>query len=497
METSDHDSYRGRARGMAAAARSHPGKVRTINEDTFVCAPKQGLFAVIDGMGGVRAGEVAARLTREILLGNLAKDADLRVALNRANEAIYHRAARNPDEQGMGCVATAGRVVGPDLVIAHVGDTRALLASRTGCEQLTRDHTVAADLQEQQASTQAEAGELPGRHQVTRDVGGRLHGDFSWIDSATTPFEVGDLLLLCSDGLADLVSDGELFRILDRARKEDRDVVDLVNHLIEMALERGAPDNVTVLAVRREQPPKARGKAGAKGKVTTDKVPAELIAGQRRFSGRTLTAGCAIAAVAFLAGWLAGSEIAGPRPADPTRSVTAEVGVVGAANNRYRAVNGGAAGLDGVIEQSATLTALGPLRVAADQTRTEIASGVAVAIRGAQVLFAAENATWEIHVGAGSRLELRQAAIRAPQLLIRVVFEGDDGLLLFENSHLDVGELTAEGPRSTRVEVHGGALHLRRGRDGPQLQGPAFAGVVNPASPFYGPAEVVDGEEAP
>ena len=249
MEPDSHSFFELSAHGLNAAARTHTGRVRRINEDTFVCDVERGLFAVIDGMGGANAGEVAAELTRETLI---AGSGDLPTLFFNANQTVYERAARRPEERGMGCVATAARVDGTDLRLAHVGDTRALLANSTGCEQLTRDHTVVADIQEERGYTRAQAEEISGKNQVTRDIGGRRYDDTSWIDSIRTPFEVDDLLLLCSDGLSDLVGDGELFSLLSRARRDGRSMKSLVNTLIELALERGAHDNVTVVAVHRE-----------------------------------------------------------------------------------------------------------------------------------------------------------------------------------------------------------------------------------------------------
>ena len=241
-----------RHRDLEAAGRSHAGAVRRQNEDLFVCAPEHGLFAVVDGMGGARAGQVAARLTFDTLLEE--PGADLRDLLDRAHHRIHARGSREGAEEGMGCVATVVRIA-PNgaLSLAHVGDTRALVASRTGCEQLTRDHTVVADLEENLAMTEAEAGRLPGRHRVTRDLGGRVHPDASWIDIGESRLEPRDLLLLCSDGLSDLVRDRELFALLEGARQHGTPAAEVVAELVDLALERGAPDNVTAVVVRRRR----------------------------------------------------------------------------------------------------------------------------------------------------------------------------------------------------------------------------------------------------
>ncbi|MFH1465402.1 MAG: PP2C family serine/threonine-protein phosphatase, partial [Pseudomonadota bacterium] len=232
------------------AARSHPGLVRAHNEDTLVCAPDRGLFAVIDGMGGEAAGEVAAALVREHLLAWEPDATTLREALHEANEAILARVAAEPGLRGMGCVVTAVRVEGRGLQVAHAGDTRAYLARGRGVQQLTRDHTVVAAERERLGLTEAEGKALPGQHRVTRDLGGQHHADASWIDTAQAPFEQDDLLLLCSDGLHDLVADEDLLALLREARTSGRPMDSLADALVDLALARGGSDNVTVVCVR-------------------------------------------------------------------------------------------------------------------------------------------------------------------------------------------------------------------------------------------------------
>ncbi len=496
---------------MIGAARTHVGKVRSVNQDTFVFEPEMGVFAVIDGMGGTQAGEVAADLTRQVILEGAVREEDLRLPLNQANEKIYQRATRNPDERGMGCVATIARVDGPDLELAHVGDTRAYLASSAGCEQLTRDHTVVADIQEQQGLTETRAAQLPGQHQVTRDIGGRLQTDLSWIDPATIPFEAGDVLLLCSDGLSDLVGDKELFQLLGRARRERQDVEQLVSRLIEMALERGAHDNVTVVVVRRDKVSrrrpkrrkkpvvrrrpgkKAPGKKAPAAGSDTDQVKdmtrvamtAERPGGFRRFLRRL---GCAVVlalvfAFAFTLGWVV-------RPWWPLVNATAarslgDGGLVQSANRGWRFVREGEAGLGGVFRRDADVTALGELLVDEDKTRTRIAENAVVTLRGARFQFPPRPATWEIHLGPGSRLVLQQVSIRSSLLTIKVLFEDDRGRLVFEDCHLDVAKLQARGPERARIAVSGGAFHQRSGRDSPDSDGPGFVGVMHPDPPQY------------
>ncbi|MBX2796207.1 MAG: serine/threonine-protein phosphatase [Myxococcales bacterium] len=231
------------------AARTHPGRVRATNEDSFMVDPKRGRFAVIDGMGGKAAGVVAANLTREAL-----RDGDaLPEAILQANHAVRANAEAFPERRGMGCVVTAVKIEGDTLHLAHVGDTRAYLASNAGTEQLTRDHTAKAQSQEAFGLSDAQAMDLPHQHAVTNDVGRTDHDGTDWIEIVEAPFARGDLLLLCSDGLHDMVPSSELFGLLTKARADGVASEALADRLLAMALERGGVDNITIVAVRRRR----------------------------------------------------------------------------------------------------------------------------------------------------------------------------------------------------------------------------------------------------
>ena len=232
---------------LLAAARTDKGAVRKDNQDAFLCAIESGLFAVIDGMGGEKGGQRAAALAREALL----EEEEPVTGLARANEKVYETAVADPALDGMGCVASAIRLVDGVAHIAHVGDTRVYLAGSAGCEQLTCDHTLAASLQERLGLSYRGAKGLNGRNQVTRDIGGRARKDTAWIDRIEAPLEQGSLLLLCSDGLYDSIGADDLFARLRQAQRQGTPPDELVDQLIELALERKAKDNVTAVVVRQ------------------------------------------------------------------------------------------------------------------------------------------------------------------------------------------------------------------------------------------------------
>ena len=236
------------ARRLSAAARTHRGTVREENEDAFLCRPDLGLFAVIDGMGGQSAGRTAAELARQALLdaGDPAR------GLLVANDRIVRTAKSRRDLEGMGCVASAMRVEDGVARIAHVGDTRVYLAGSAGCEQLTRDHTVAATEQERLGLSHGLADGLEGRNQVTRDLGGEKKQGESWFDRLEVALEKDALILMCSDGIPGALGNEAVFDHLRQARRAGTTPEDLADELISRALGSGARDNVTALVVRHE-----------------------------------------------------------------------------------------------------------------------------------------------------------------------------------------------------------------------------------------------------
>jgi len=241
---------------LRAAARTHRGAVRPDNQDAFVCRPDLGLFAVIDGMGGQQAGRRAAELAREALIA----EGDPARGLVAASERICAAADTRPELHGMGCVASALHIAAGVARVAHVGDTRVYLAGAAGCEQLTRDHTVAASEQERLGLSHVLAWLLPGRNQVTRDLGARHAPGAAWIDQLEVPLEPSALFLLCSDGLPSAVGTDELFDRLRASRRAGSAPEELADDLIGRALQRGARDNVTAVVVRHEGEPAPSGR---------------------------------------------------------------------------------------------------------------------------------------------------------------------------------------------------------------------------------------------
>ncbi len=443
----------------AAAARSHRGQVREANEDTWLSDPARGLFAVIDGMGGARAGAQASAITRKALeRAEIRNSADLRSAFQQSHEDIRAYAEAHPEDAGLGCVATSALLRGGRLTIAHVGDTRAYLSTQTGCEQLTRDHTVVAELQERHVMTEAAAGALPGRHRVTRDLGSGARRDSSWIDLGDAHLAPGDLVLLCTDGLTDLVDDVEIARILGRAREdEETDLERLAERLVELTLERGAHDNVTVVLIRRLDlgeedtetialPVPVMRRAGGSR-------PNEPAVGRWRAA---IASGLAALLVGGAVGYWANSHFTQPLAADtPTAQPRASAGRVMLVAGARPATPVALDTLAGVFDTSTALTALGPLAVTRESLETTVGDGLQVELRGFDLRFSEDPAAWRLNLGPGATLVLRQASIRAANLSLEVTLDAQARLSIID-SHLDIGSITVAGPEDARIDIDGG-----------------------------------------
>lgn len=219
------------------------GLVRPANEDSFFL--RRGLYAVCDGMGGARAGEVASEMA---CLGLLALDPataggrELRTAVTNVNHAIISRSLSDERLLGMGTTMTAALIREGTLFLAHVGDSRAYLFRDGRLEQLTDDHSWVGELVRRGELTPAQAAAHPQRSIITRALGTDLELE---PDLREVELREGDRLLLCTDGLSGLVAESDLAEILSRP-ESPQTVAEL---LVKAALEAGGDDNVTAIVV--------------------------------------------------------------------------------------------------------------------------------------------------------------------------------------------------------------------------------------------------------
>ena len=224
-------------------AKTDVGRVRDHNEDSLVV--KEPLFAVLDGMGGHAAGEVASEIAADVISETAPEELDagaLGFAVSQANLAVIDAAAHGRGKQGMGTTCTAAMLEGSSLIIAQVGDSRAYLVHDGHLQQLTRDHSYVADLVEQGAITKDYARIHPDRSKITRALGTDPHmvADTYEIDVAS-----GDRILLCSDGLYSMITDEDIEHILN-AEKDPQEAAD---RLVREANEWGGHDNITVIVI--------------------------------------------------------------------------------------------------------------------------------------------------------------------------------------------------------------------------------------------------------
>jgi serine/threonine protein phosphatase PrpC len=230
----------------AYAVASDTGRRRRRNEDNYVVAPP--LFAVADGMGGAQAGEVASQLAASALEAGesdvLAGTKGIDALIQEANRRIFDRASSDPSASGMGTTMTVALVEGMTVAIGHVGDSRAYLVRGEQMEQLTEDHSLVNELLKSGKLSEEEAQIHPQRSVITRAVGTDPDVD---VDGFTIEAEDGDVFLICSDGLSDMVEDEEILELL-HSNRDDLDKA--VKALVSAANRGGGEDNITAVAFR-------------------------------------------------------------------------------------------------------------------------------------------------------------------------------------------------------------------------------------------------------
>ncbi len=240
------------------AARTDVGCVREHNEDSFIAATP--LFVVADGMGGHEAGEVASEIAIKTMLENApaTPNGDALVsAVKAANYAIIAGANEGIGRPGMGTTMTAAQIFDDQLFIVQVGDSRAYLLHEGTLQQVTRDHSLMADLIEQGRITEEEARYHPQRSVITRALGSDITVEPDLYVLRVTP---GDRLLLCSDGLSGMVENATIAAIL----RENEDPQNCCDALIHEALAAGGMDNVTCVVVDPlKEPPRQKKKQGS------------------------------------------------------------------------------------------------------------------------------------------------------------------------------------------------------------------------------------------
>lgn len=232
------------------------GVVRSQNQDSYYLKTAEEdlvIALVCDGMGGARAGNVASTLavkTAAAYLEELSREELLRSpgehltqAARLANEAVYCQAERDRECRGMGTTMVAVILSGRRAYILNIGDSRAYLLGEEGIRKLTRDHSVVEDLVHRGELTPEEARTHPQKNLITRALGAEPEARTDLYELA---LKAGEFLLLCSDGLSNTLTDQELlYEVLYGEEPES-----CCQRMLEIALSRGAPDNVTAVLIQ-------------------------------------------------------------------------------------------------------------------------------------------------------------------------------------------------------------------------------------------------------
>ena len=233
------------------------GKVRKMNQDYYRCQTLgrgQFLAVVCDGMGGAKSGDVASRLASDVLREEVRQNVKPQMtqqeivkmlvqAVDSSNQAVYEQSQVSPDFDGMGTTLVAAFMQDNQVYIVNVGDSRCYYVVEDGITQVTEDHSVVGLMVSRGQITEEEARTHPNKNLITRAIGTEqsVECDCFYLSLAR-----GDYLLLCSDGLSNMVSKSELLYEIVHGGDES----ECCNRLIDIAKTRGAPDNITVVLIK-------------------------------------------------------------------------------------------------------------------------------------------------------------------------------------------------------------------------------------------------------
>ncbi|WP_061215098.1 Stp1/IreP family PP2C-type Ser/Thr phosphatase [Syntrophomonas wolfei] len=235
---------------MKVVGLSDLGLKRRKNEDAYLINESWGLYVICDGMGGHRGGDVASQLAIKTINDCFEKDllekniSLLNHSIQQANNIIWEQGNINPEWHEMGTTVTAALINGLKLEIAHVGDSGCYLFRAAEINRINRDHTLAQEMVDQGIIKTSEKRLSSYNHILTRALGVERQ---VLVDNYELELSEGDLLLLCSDGLSDMLEENEILNIV--AGFED-DLNKTASMLLQQALERGGFDNITLILIR-------------------------------------------------------------------------------------------------------------------------------------------------------------------------------------------------------------------------------------------------------
>ena len=238
---------------MKTFSMTDAGRRREINEDYMFASETAvgklpNLFIVADGMGGHKAGEYASKTAVETIVACIrANDSGLTVAamkkaIGEANQKVLKEAIIDIEKEGMGTTIVAATIKGEKLIVANVGDSRLYVVNEGGITQITADHSLVEELVRSGKLARSDARNHPDKNKITRAVGVFPKVDVDFFETKVAP---GDTVLLCTDGLSNMVEDDEIKRII----LGQRDIVEKTETLIKTANKNGGTDNITALLI--------------------------------------------------------------------------------------------------------------------------------------------------------------------------------------------------------------------------------------------------------
>lgn len=242
---------------MEIGVKTDVGRIRDNNQDSYYISPERDypLFIIADGMGGHKAGEIASKMAIDIISNNLkdgltdriVEDKDIKDKIENsiyeANDKIYKKSMKDEKFSGMGTTVTLAYAINKKIFIGHAGDSRAYLLKDGMLSQITADHSLVEELIKNGSITKEEAKRHPQRNIITRAVG---TSNNIKADLVVELQHEDDILLLCTDGLTNMLDDDEIKNSL----LINEDIQKACEELVKLANDKGGFDNITVLAVK-------------------------------------------------------------------------------------------------------------------------------------------------------------------------------------------------------------------------------------------------------
>lgn len=234
-------------------SKSDIGKKRKINQDAIFTSEKPvgnlpNLFLVADGMGGANAGDYASRIALETVIAQVEKNQNtdclkiLQDAISSANANVLKKAGEKPEYEGMGTTLVAACCEGEELFVANVGDSRLYIVGPRKIRQITRDHSWVEEMVLRGGLARDAARNHPDKNIITRAVGVE---ESVKVDFFQEHLKEDEKILMCTDGLTNMLEDAEILKIVERSR----DIVEMAEELVNAANEKGGKDNISVILI--------------------------------------------------------------------------------------------------------------------------------------------------------------------------------------------------------------------------------------------------------